>query len=285
MSIYFTTPSDGNHSEGIGALAQYQMLCYGMSKLLNVKYAFFGFKNLQHYQHLNISQEELDYSANYFFNLPNKLTDKVFTVKQLKDVGDLKTFINKNKNLNENILINIPNESVIQTSAVVLDGLKSHIMTLKNQIKCGNYFDENKFNIAVHIRTYTHTDCCKHPQRELYLPDNNKRVYFENIIKKLDTIPLQKEKIFHIYSQTDKSNFSEFLKLNINGEVRLHINESPLTSLYHMIHSDIFVASNSSLSYVAQLLNSNVVLFRPTFFNKLYNSCVLTDELGDFNIK
>ena len=68
--IYFTTNSNGNHTEGIGAMAQYQIICYVLSKLYNTEYYFTGFKNLTHYQYFDITQEQWCKDITDFFNFP-----------------------------------------------------------------------------------------------------------------------------------------------------------------------------------------------------------------------
>jgi hypothetical protein len=67
-NIFFTTSSDGLKREGIGATAQYQIICYILSKIYNTQFYFTGFKNLHHYQYFNITQEEWDQEITEFFN-------------------------------------------------------------------------------------------------------------------------------------------------------------------------------------------------------------------------
>jgi len=64
--------------------------------------------------------------------------------------------------------------------------------------------------------------------------------------------------------------------------VTLHLDEHPLTSLYHMIKSDIRVMSNSSMSYLAALYSQGLSIARDNFPHKTLNT-VYTDYEGNFD--
>ena len=263
--IYFTTNSDGNHTEGIGAMAQYQIICYVLSKLYNVNFYFTGFKNLTHYQYFDITQEQWCKDITNFFNLPTSKDLDLPTINFHQLDIELDDFINNN-----NVIINFEPHYLLSFMDNYIDNdeMQNILIELKKNIILNNnlkYFDKEKQNIAIHIRKYTQTDCDLNPRREYF--DESKKDYYINLINKLDNNKVD----FHIYSQGKEEEFNFLNKNNI----KLHIEENPLVSLYHMINSDIFITANSSLSYIAHLLGNHKQCFvRDTFFHKWKNNTI-----------
>jgi len=99
MAIYFTTNSDGNDTEGIGAMAQYQIICYTLSKLYDTNFYFTGFKNLTHHQYFNITKEQWVSDIDTFFNFKKSNVLHLPVVK-FSDINEpLHEFLIKNDNL------------------------------------------------------------------------------------------------------------------------------------------------------------------------------------------
>jgi hypothetical protein len=265
-NIYFTTNSDGNSTEGIGAMAQYQIICYILSKLYGVEFYFEGFKNLTHYQYFNTTQEEWSNRVTEFFNF-DAISNLNLNNINFSDIDcTLEEFISTNSNL----IINFEAHFLLQFLDSYIDTpeIKNICEYLKNNVSLSNdkkYFKKENTNIAVHIRKYTETDCDPNPRRELF--DDSRHAYVISTLKLIDENLKYDNKIYHIYSQGNESDF-EFLKeLKLN--TKLHIEENPLVSLYHMINSDILITANSSLSYIAHLLGNHKDCFaRDTFFHK-----------------
>jgi hypothetical protein len=258
--LLFTTNSDGGNTEGIGAMAQYQIICYTLSKLYNAGFYFEGFKNLTHYQYFQTTKEKWDSNITNFFNLPISKKENLPIINFSSINGDIESMIN------ENAILNIEPNYLLQFIDEYIDN--SDIQTILKQI--GNnlnlnkelfYFDKNKNNIAFHIRKYTQTDCDLNPRREYF--DETKKNYYISKIKELNDNEVE----FHIYSQGNETDF-EFIK-EIGDNIKLHIEENPLISLYHMINADVLFTANSSLSYIAHLLGNHKKCFvRDTFFHK-----------------
>ncbi len=76
MPIYLSTNSNGTNTEGIGAMAQYQLHTYALSKIFNINFTFSPFINLQHYQYHNVTQKQFCDDINSFFNFPDHLKNK-----------------------------------------------------------------------------------------------------------------------------------------------------------------------------------------------------------------
>lgn len=268
---HFAFSSDGNNTEGIGAMVQYQLSCYIASKVYKVNYYFTGFKNLTHYQYFNMDKNEWDLNITNFFNFP---ISEILHLNTIHFNGDHNTLVDIiNNNTNSIIYIDYRYLLRFLDNHIDTEYAKNICKELNNKITIPEdkmYF-KNSTNIAFHIRIYTKTDCCYDPSRELL--DDSKIESTINKLKYIDTLIDMPDKVYHIYSQGDPSYF-EFLKLT-NLNIVLHIEEYPLTSLYHMIHSDILITSNSSFSYIAHILGNHKLLFvRDTFVQKWKNNSI-----------
>jgi len=272
--IYLTTNSDGNHTEGIGAMAQYQLFCYALSKHLNVKFIFDGFKNLQHWQYCSKNQETFVKEVNTFFNLP--CTESYF----LKDIN--KITISSINHLEE--ILSLDKDVVIELCPkFLIDYGQSNIEIIEKNNWIKDLFSNikpykintdsndltNFFNIDVHIRKYTKTDCDPSSIRDLY--ESSKEQYYCNIINNLIKIYSSKNIKIKIHSQGFESDFNIF---NNYDNVHLCIEEHPLKSLYSMITSDVLVMANSSLSYIASLYRSKITYKKDTFYHNTYKNNV-----------
>jgi len=264
--IHFTTNPDGKHTEGIGAMAQYQIVCYILSKLYNVGFYFTGFKNLTHYQYFNITQEQWCDNINNFFNLPisKPLDLPIINFSQINN--DLKIFLSKNDNIiidfeYPHLMSFIDNYVDVPEVRNLLSELGTNII-LDDKLK---YFNKKKQNVSIHIRKYTQTDCDLNPRRE-YFNEKKQQLYL-NLIDSLDSSNID----FHIYSQGDIKDF-DFIK---GDNIYKHIEENPLISLYHMIKADALITANSSLSYIAHLLGNHKKCFvRNNFFHRWKNNTI-----------
>lgn len=265
-NIYFTTNSDGNNTEGIGAMAQYQIICYILSKLYDVNFYFEGFKNLTHYQYFDIKQNDWCKDVSEFFNFKSVIAENIKTI----NFSDINCELDELVNKNESLIINFEPHFLLQFMDSYIDNsdIKNICEYLKNNISLSSYkkyFKKEDTNIAVHIRKYTQTDCDPNPRRELF--DDSKHEYIINMLKSIDQKLDYNNKVYHIYSQGKESDFKFLKELKLN--IKLHIEEYTLISLYHMINSDIFITANSSLSYVAHILGNHKACFvRDTFFHK-----------------
>ena len=245
----FHTLSDGNHTEGIGALLQYQLFCYGFCKLNNFNFRFDGFKNLQHFQYTNQTQREFSNTVTTFCGLPvcNDLTNSKYLEPQ---------FIMKYGQENiEKIVPLLKNLNLVQLSPV--------------------YYDTTKFNVAVHIRMFTKTDSDAAQVREYFNQISIYEIekYYSKISGSLGAFREGKEVVYHIYSQGDIEEFQIFK--NIFHNVEFYVAEHPIISLYHMMSADVFVMGNSSLSYVAHLYGRNKCIAKSSFYHSLYKPNII----------
>lgn len=243
------TLSDGLHTEGIGAILQYQLFCYAYCKLNGFNFEFSGFKNLQHFQYTSQTQEEFSNTATNFCSLPvNKIS-----------VGSV--FISP--------------EEIMKYGQQNIDKVVPILKELKINKINNFYYDTSFINVAVHIRTFTPTDCDPAPIRECFNHQKKETIlsYYRNVVDKLNILYNSQKLRYYIYSQ---SNLEDLNILNpVFSNINYKINEHPIITLYHMVHADVLVMANSSLSYVAHLYGRNKCIAKPTFYHSLYTPNIL----------
>ena len=69
MSIFLKTNANGFGKEGIGSVAQWNLVLYGICKKLEVDFFADPFINISHYQYNNIPKEKWSEDFTKFFNL------------------------------------------------------------------------------------------------------------------------------------------------------------------------------------------------------------------------
>ena len=98
------------------------------------------------------------------------------------------------------------------------------------------------------------------PYREYYIKENHFGRY-TNLINFLKEQTKNKKTILHIHSQGFSTDFTEFFVFkDDNFDVQLHIDDHPISDIYHMSNSDLFIMSNSSFSWITSFLNSNQII-------------------------
>ena len=65
--------------------------------------------------------------------------------------------------------------------------------------------------------------------------------------------------------------------------IKFHIDDLPLISLYHLIHSDIKVLSNSSFSFISAIYGDALAMARDTFHHKIPENIIYSDYDGNFD--
>ena len=257
-----STPSTGNDTEGIGALAQYQLFALGYAVATNAPFKFKPFESLQHYQHCGVTQEEFCEDTNNLFKFMKEFSapnedDLELTPKFLMSFGQG----------------NLP---------LIQESLKPYNLHIEENQK---YFSNSDINVALHLRTYTNTDCCTASVREYLTADNSALLteYYSNVMNKIKEVYYNENIVLHVYGQgTEKSH--KFLE-EVHGNIQYHIDEYPPITLYHMTNADILLMANSSFSYVPHLFNKTFSIAKKTFHHTLHNNnTARTNHTGDFDI-
>ena len=275
--LYVYTPADGQNTEGIGAMAQYQIHTYNLAQQIGLEFIGRDFTNLQHYQQYG-TKEEYCQECTDFFNFPNRIELPDIEVVKCREVGEIGDYLGSE----EDKIIEIHNFALMHYADSSFAGWARNLTLapLANYInfdksKC--YFSEEKVNVAVHIRNFTGTDNDPSPTREYFEPGGDKEKYFLTLMNRIEEY-FEGDKEFHIYSQGEDEWFDAFL--NQGWDVKLHINEHPLTSLYHMMKAKVRVMSNSSMSYLSSLYGTGVSFARENFPHKTFNT-LYTDYQGN----
>ena len=293
--MYIFNRADGKQTEGIGAVAQCQIHTYTLSKMLNVGYVSTNFKNLQHYQE-HSTQEKFCENVTKFFNFPNSqaiesVDDSVYFERVDQNFID---FVKKNQK-DDDLYVEIGNIDLMRIADNNYQIWKPFIKELSSLVFFDQdkyYYDDEKLNIALHITNFIEgRDNDRSLSREQFVQGNKKEQYYINLLQKFDQIfnkdsktgSLEKE--YHIYSRSqtpgDLTQFESFTKLGL--PIKFHIDEHPLTSLYHLIKSDVKVLSNSSFSYISAIYGEGVSIARTNFHHKIPDNVIYSEYDGTFD--
>mgnify|MGYP001257478864 FL=1 len=293
--MYIFNKADGKQTEGIGAVAQCQIHTYTLSKMLNVGYVSTNFKNLQHYQE-HSTQEKFCEDVTKFFNFPNSqaiesVDDSVYFERVDQNFVD---FVKKNQK-DDDLYVEIGNIDLMRIADNNYQIWKPFIKELSPLVFFDQdkyYYDDEKLNIALHITNFIEgRDNDRSLSREQFVQGNKKEQYYINLLQKFDQIfnkdsktgSLEKE--YHIYSRSqtpgDLTQFESFTKLGL--PIKFHIDEHPLTSLYHLIKSDVKVLSNSSFSYISAIYGEGVSIARTNFHHKIPDNVIYSEYDGTFD--
>ena len=293
--MYIFNRADGKQTEGIGAVAQCQIHTYTLSKMLNVGYVSTNFKNLQHYQE-HSTQEKFCEDVTKFFNFPNSqaiesVDDSVYFERVDQNFID---FVKKNQK-DDDLYVEIGNIDLMRIADNNYQIWKPFIKELSSLVFFDQdkyYYDDEKLNIALHITNFIEgRDNDRSLSREQFVQGNKKEQYYINLLQKFDQIfnkdsktgSLEKE--YHIYSRSqtpgDLTQFESFTKLGL--PIKFHIDEHPLTSLYHLIKSDVKVLSNSSFSYISAIYGEGVSIARTNFHHKIPDNVIYSEYDGTFD--
>lgn len=287
MALYLHTSSDGLNTEGIGAVAQASILLHAICKKFDVGFYHTGFKDIGHSTYTNFTREEWSNSFTEFFNFSTskEIKNKVsLSFSQIDE--EFISFIEKNKNTDQDIFVFINSQSVLEYGQSIINEIytKEYLKTLKNNfIFKNNYFQKEYLNISFHIRSINPEDTALVEIRELYYNDYTNYIHLIHELQKV----CEDEKVkLHIHSQGEYKNFKEILNEQKNNfEIVLHLNDHPISDIYHMSYADLLIMANSSFSWIAHLLNYNTTLVRDNFWHLVYPNTIRLDQNYSFHNK
>jgi len=246
MIKYFTSIKS---SDGFGAQYQKIIQTYIYCKMNNLNFAY---NKLDYVEH--------NYSSDNDFN--NKLEELI----NLKD-----NIINVSTNMNCTYLDY--GSIVMKYFENNIDSCceSEHMQFIKDcfwKNKSKNYFNNNKINVAIHIRRENSHD--KGLAGERATTPNS---YYLNIMNKIREKykNSEKELLFHIYSQGEIVQFQDLA----NSDVKFYINYDIIESFIGMVSAEILVTSPSSLSYVAALISDGEIYYKRFWHNprREWNIC------------
>lgn len=293
----------GLGTEGIGSVFQFQILLAFYADYIGVDYTFSGSRSIAHYSYTQYSEDEYCKSLDKFFNLSNKKNqwDEVHMFAQLGGIhdprgasifeGELESFIEKNKNSEKNILVNLHWCHIHLLNFCQKNVSKIFTEERVNFIRNNLVYDSQKYfkdenNISWHIRTSNPDDIpyeVSSSYRELYVSQRDFPRY-KNLVNHLKEMFCDKKSTLHIHSQGFNGNFEEFFELKEdNFNIITHIDEHPTSDLYHMANSDLLIMSNSSFSWIASILNPNKTIVRDNWAHFQNTNFIYVDY--NYNLK
>ena len=229
--------------DGFGAQYQRRLQTYIFCKQHNLN---FGYNSLQVVEH--------NYTNDIDYN------------NKLESLMNLKNNI---ENLNQNLSYELLNygSTVMPYFEQNIDACceSEHMKFIKEcfwKNKKKPYFNNDKLNIAVHIRRANPHD--KGAAGERVSTPNS---YYINIMNTIREKYKDKDLLFHIYSQGNISDFDEIAK----KDVCFYLNHDIIESFMGMVSAEILVTSPSCLSYVAALISDGEIYYKKFWHNPRKN--------------
>jgi len=246
-------------NEGVGAQYLRVINLIALCKIHNYTYLYNQIKIGHNYN----NDSKWDLKWDNFFNIKSFIPDNYDKFKHLPVINIKileESFLNEHKNENNIYSINIPFK--ITNNIIYYNSIKNDIIEAfknNNYIPKNNYFDKNKFNIAIHIRVFN--NCDDEHQEDDY---NNSRYRFEFsendyfiIIRKIQL--LYPDGIIHIFSQ--KLIYRKFKNLCNLPNIQFHIDCDTFETFYHLTKANLLIIAKSAFSHLAGYYNENTVVY------------------------
>lgn len=256
-----TNPSDCS-GLGFGAAYQYVLNNYLISKRdppLDVIYT--PMRNLLFADDHKMNQEQWDNTLNNFV-LNHLFPRNAF----VQDTGLQEPYVIAEKDVIDND---------IQITPDIFDGL--HHYYIYSTLDFPTYFNTSSINVAIHVRTQS-DDYDPSDIRELYNRDKRVLPWLKEMIKLMARDYCYKPIHFHLYSQHEE--FKEIIQAFPQYAITVHKGDTLISDIHHMITSDVFIASKSSLSCLVNYYRKGITYGR-RFWHALKNVTYI--EFSDFN--
>jgi hypothetical protein len=241
MSKFYTTIE---MSDGFGAQYQKIIQTYIYCKIHNLNFAYTPIKEIEHNYYNDVEYiNNLEKTMNLKNNIIN--VTSVMNVESL-DFGKI-----VREYCDNNIDKSCDNEH--------MKFIKDCFWKNKNK----DYFNNDKLNVAIHIRRANLHDKGRAGERV-----TTQNSYYLNIMNTIrDKYENNKNVLFHIYSQGDISKFTDLA----NSDVKFYLNYDIVESFIGMVAADILVISPSSFSYVAALISDGEIYYKQFWHNPRKN--------------
>jgi hypothetical protein len=239
MTKYY---SNFRGNDGFGAQYQKTVQTYIFCKMHNLKFIYKPLDIVEHNYDNDVDyNNKLENLMNLKNNIPNSTNDMNIHFINFQVVRE---FVEKN------IDVCCNNE---------------HMNFIKKcywENKDKNFFNNNKFNVAIHIRRENPVDRGLAGNR-VTTPNS----YYLNIMNRIREKHKDKEIMFHVYSQGDVNNFMDLA----NHDVKFYINYDIIETFKGLVAANVLVISPSSFSYIAGLLSDGEIYYKPFWHNPKKN--------------
>ena len=239
MSNFYTTEKS---YDGFGAQYQKIIETFIYCKIHNLNFTYDNFHTVEH-----------NYENDTEYN--NKLENLI----NLKN-----NIINLNENMNYQ---RITFHGILPFFEANIDKCceNEHLEFIKKcfwENKNKNFFNNDKFNVAIQIRRENVHDKGLAGDRA-----TTPNKYYLNIMNTIRNKYKDKNILFHIYSQGIIQNFVDLS----SPDVYYHLNENIFDTFTGMVASDVLVISPSSFSYAAALISDGEIYYKKFWHNPRKN--------------
>lgn len=289
---YLTCEDVGFISEGAGSRYQRYLITYILASNLQLEYLHIPSKPYSgHYVDIDIDAVEKNWLSIFGFLSKSELED----VTNLDEPDKAKLINAISFSEAYKLVCKIPKNELKNSLEILRDTFSS--WNEGSQLIPTKPLDATV--IAIHLRALNKGDGLDGVSSKLFvgigsfpwqffncnygLPDNNPTYYAEfyaNGVNKICEAVKTSKIILRIHSTADQSTF-EYLKALLDPRiiVEFYIGGDPVVSMMDFIYSDFFVASHSSMSWVALLLRKRPSYIRRGFRQFLPANVMLFDEV------
>ncbi len=241
-NIYYTNIS---YDDGFGSQYQKIIQTYIYCKMNNLSFAYTPLKYVEHnYNNDNKYNEKLEELMNLKYKIQNR--NNTMNINTLNFMNTVMPYLESN--------IDICCES-------------KHMQFIKDcfwENKKRDYFQNDKINVAIHIRREN-----SHDKGQAGGRATTPNSYYLNIMNQIREKYKDSNKkiLFHIYSQGEIRQFQELS----NSDVKFYLNYDICESFIGMVSAEILVTSPSSLSYIAALISDGEIYYKKFWHNPRKN--------------
>lgn len=247
--------------EGLGSRIQCHIASKIICKHLGFEYLETPVKNLAH-NYEDIDDGEFCKQYNEYFDISQSDLDlpivdiKPYTVQELKTLA-----------VDENVVYRL----YMNSPKKILD---SDIRILESK----KYFVHDRpktslINVAIHLRVINEVDTDFVSVRNYYSQNNLIENKVNGLIDSISSKYGSENIVFNIYTQSGFTDGTKTKSVNFenikNRNVVLNIDSSVIDVIDGCINSDIFVMSNSSLSYICYLMRNGYTIAHSNFWHIL----------------
>ncbi len=255
--------ADGNKVDGFGSVFSFKLMSYALSQVYRIGYVDNKLKNIVGGEFLNLSQEDYDKKLNDYLNF--EYTNSINSEKEPFDIffghpykPPLSLYQSKIYNFKRNIFFSEFQRNIERINRKeILTSLARFVPSESN-----NEFYKDGLNIVIHLRAPL-------PDIDLFFESNRRYFYgsykdtdrVNNIIRQLEHAENNVKLNFHIIGLGERKLFEEISPMYERNDLFIHSELDVFKSFSMMVHNDIFIGTQSGLSYIAHLLNKNISIF------------------------
>lgn len=276
---YFTAVP--NRGAGIGHQLANWIAGYWFSKFFNLKFAHIPFSDKSWETFLGFGEDEI--AANDLIKSCGykKVRLPLFKETNSQEVEQIRRIINSYNG--RKVVFVAEQDQFYHDQYGIMGDLKKKFQNCKSRAEDKLFFSSKFYNIAIHIRRGDITLGLKNGNSNLLMRWQENQYYLNALNCFLKRFKISKPIKIYLFSQGERSNFSEFNKLE---GINYCLDISPRDSFLHMVYADLLITSKSSFSYKAALISNGIKICPVNFWHGYPNTkdFILADENGNLLI-